>query len=393
MKSLVWFLLLVIGTAFSLPQWIMTLKPHHRLTLSDLGQHQKIQLAHTFVVLDSPPPAEWLAHEDVVAIEPVTPVHKSTIQPGSAYWHLDRLDGGEFAIPDLDGRYSYTRSGESVTAFVLDSGVRLTHEQFGGRATFGFDALGEDFTGDCDGHGTHVAGLVASITYGVAKLAQIKSVRVLNCEGAGSNLNVIMGLAYVRSAGITPAVAVMSLGGEPSTALDTAVSDTVAEGIPVIVAAGNEGDNACNYSPARVPSALTVGASDPGDFRPSFSNFGSCVDLYAPGVYVLSLSNTSDTAVTVLSGTSMATPLVAGLAALMLDENPGYTPAQIVSALKAKAEAVNSGPLAHTLYADIAELNATATREVLIPSGGVEDVLVHEWTVIVLILLPLIINF
>ncbi len=250
------------------------------------------------------------------------------------------------------------------------------------------------FQGDCDGHGTHVAGLVASLTYGAAKATQIKSVRVLDCNGVGSTLNVINGLAYVRAAtSIRPAVVVMSLGGEPSTALDTAVADTVSAGITVVVAAGNEGDNACNYSPARAPTALTVGASDPGDFRPSFSNFGSCVDLYAPGVYVLSLSNTSDTAVTVLSGTSMATPLVAGLAALMLDENPDYTPAEIVAALKAKAEAVNSGPLAHTLYADLAALNATATREVLIPSTGVKELVVHEWTMILLILLPLIINF
>lgn len=213
---------------------------------------------------------------------------------------------------------------------------------------------------------------MASLTYGAAKATQIKSVRVLDCDGTGNTLNVINGLAYVRSvfASIHPAVVVMSLGGEPSTALDTAVADTVSAGIPVVVAAGNEGDNACNYSPARAPTALTVGASDPGDFRPSFSNFGSCVDLYAPGVYVLSLSNTSDTAVTVLSGTSMATPLVAGLAALMLDENPDYTPAQISSLLKAKAEEVNSGPLAHTLYADLAALNATEAREVLIPSGG-----------------------
>lgn len=180
-----------------------------------------------------------------------------------------------------------------------------------------------------------MAGLVASASYGAAKAAQIKSVRVLDCNGAGSTLNVINGLAYVRAAtSIRPAVVVMSLGGEPSTALDTAVADTVAAGIPVIVAAGNEGDNACNYSPARVPSALTVGASDPGDFRPGFSNFGSCVDLYAPGVYVMSLSNTSDTATTVLSGTSMATPLVAGLAALMLGDNPDYTPAEISSLLK-----------------------------------------------------------
>lgn len=235
---------------------------------------------------------------------------------------------------------------------------------------------------------------MASALYGAAKAAQIKSVRVLNCQGSGSTLNVINGLAYVRAAtSIRPAVVVMSLGGEPSTALDTAVADTVSAGIPVVVAAGNEGDNACNYSPARVPSALTVGASDPGDFRPGFSNFGSCVDLYAPGVYVMSLSNTSDTATTVLSGTSMATPLVAGLAALMLSENPGYTPAEISSLLKSKAEEVNSGPLTHTLYADLAALNSTATREVLIPSTGVEEVMVHEWTVLVLILLPLIINF
>lgn len=240
-----------------------------------------------------------------------------------------------------------------------------------------------------------MAGLVASLTYGAAKATQIKSVRVLDCDGTGSTLNVINGLAYVRSvfASIHPAVVVMSLGGEPSTALDTAVVDTVSAGIPVVVAAGNEGDNACNYSPARAPTALTVGASDPGDFRPSFSNFGSCVDLYAPGVYVLSLSNTSDTAVTVLSGTSMATPLVAGLAALMLDENPDYTPAQISSLLKAKAEEVNSGPLAHTLYADLAALNATEVREVLIPSTGVKETRV-EWTVLVLLILflSLVIN-
>ena len=124
-------------------QWIVTLKPRHRLFLAD--DLSQIQLDHTFVIMDEFPTAEWLADEDIVAIEPVQTVHKSAIQPGSAYWHLDRLDGGEASIPNLDGRYSYTRLGSGVTAFVLDSGVRLTHEQFGGRASFGFDTFGDNF--------------------------------------------------------------------------------------------------------------------------------------------------------------------------------------------------------------------------------------------------------
>jgi subtilisin family serine protease len=190
---------------------------------------------------------------------------------------------------------------------------------------------------DCNGHGTHVAGTVGGSTYGVAKGVSLVAVRVLDCSGSGTTAGVVSGINWVTSNAIKPAVANMSLGGGASTTLDNAVSSSVSSGVTYAVAAGNSGKNACNYSPARAPTAITVGATDSTDAKPSWSNFGSCLDIFAPGVSITSAWYSSTTATNTISGTSMASPHVAGGAALILAKNPSFTPAQVTSALTTAA--------------------------------------------------------
>jgi subtilisin family serine protease len=274
----------------------------------------------------------------VVAVERDAPVALTATQ-SSATWGLDRID--QRALP-LSGTYSYTSTGAGVTAYVIDTGLRLNHADFGGRARSGFDSVDGGSADDCNGHGTHVGGTIGGSTYGVAKSVSLVAVRVLDCAGSGTNAGVIAGIDWVTAnhqAG-QPAVANMSLGGGASTALDNAVSRSIADGVSFAVAAGNGNaagvpQNACNSSPARVTAALTVGASDRTDAPASFSNFGSCVDLFAPGVGITSDWYTSTTATNTISGTSMATPHVAGVAALYLQRTPTATPATVASAVKA----------------------------------------------------------
>jgi subtilisin family serine protease len=260
----------------------------------------------------------------------------SGTQTNPPSWGLDRID--QRALP-LDQKYTYPDSaGQGVTAYIIDTGVRITHSDFGGRASYGYDAIDNDNTAqDGHGHGTHVAGTVAGTLHGVAKKAKIVGVRVLNNSGSGTTAQVVAGIDWVTKNAVKPAVANMSLGGGADSALDTAVRNSIASGITYGVAAGNDSANASNYSPARVAEAITVGSTTNTDARSSFSNYGSVVDIFAPGSSITSTWNTNDTATNTISGTSMATPHVVGGAALYLAEHPTESPAQVAAGLSAAA--------------------------------------------------------
>ncbi|MGH7460863.1 MAG: S8 family peptidase, partial [Longimicrobiales bacterium] len=271
---------------------------------------------------------------NVVLIEPDRVLTIDASQP-NATWGLDRIDQRD--LP-LGTTYEYTPTGAGVRAYVIDTGIRTTHSDFGGRASVGFDALGGNGD-DCNGHGTHVAGTIAGTTWGVAKAAQLVAVRVLNCQGSGSTSGVIAGIDWVTANHTKPAVANMSLGGGASSTLDNAVRNSIAAGVTYSIAAGNSNANACNSSPSRVTEALTVGASTISDARASFSNFGTCLDLFAPGQNITSAWTTNDGATNTISGTSMAAPHVAGVAALYLENNPTATVATVNGALTSTASA------------------------------------------------------
>lgn len=271
------------------------------------------------------------ADPDVALVEQDQKVYADGTQ-SDAPWGLDRIDQTD--LP-LSGTYTYPDSaGSGVTVYVIDTGVRITHTDISGRASYGYDAVDGDSTAsDGNGHGTHVATTIAGSTYGVAKSAEIVAVRVLNDSGSGTTSGVIAGVNWVTSNATEPAVANMSLGGSASTSLDNAVSSSISAGVTYAVAAGNNGRNASSYSPARVSSAITVGATDDSDEKASWSNYGSTVDIFAPGVSITAGYNTSDTATYTASGTSMASPHVAGAAAIYLAGHTSATPSEVSSAL------------------------------------------------------------
>ena len=276
------------------------------------------------------------ADDRVAYVEPDAVVEASATQTG-ATWGLDRID--QRTLP-FDGAFTYSASGSGVTAYIIDTGIRSSHSEFGGRATSGFDAVDGGSADDCNGHGTHVAGTVGGSTFGVAKSVSLVAVRVLNCSGSGTTSGVIAGIDWVTAnhAPGQPAVANMSLGGGASSALDAAVNNSINDGVTYAVAAGNGNfvgiaQDACKSSPARVAAALTIGAAASNDRKASWSNYGKCVDWFAPGVSITSSWYTSDTDTNTISGTSMATPHTAGVAAQYLESNPGASPATVRAAL------------------------------------------------------------
>jgi len=267
-------------------------------------------------------------------------------QPNPPSWGLDRVDQRD--LP-LNAGYTYPNTAPNVTAYIIDTGIRTTHVDFGGRAVWGTNTTGDGNDTDCNGHGTHVAGTVGGVSYGVAKSVSLVAVKVLNCGGSGTWEGVAAGIDWVtgQHAAGAPAVANMSLGGAANALVDTAVRNSIADGVTYAVAAGNSNADACGFSPARVAEAITVNASDIGDNRAGFSNYGTCTDIFAPGVNITSAWSTGDNATNTISGTSMASPHVAGGAALILSGTPSATPAQVASTMLAAAtpnKIVNPGP-------------------------------------------------
>jgi subtilisin family serine protease len=277
------------------------------------------------------------ADRQVAFVERDARVHAFQTQ-SNATWGLDRID--QRTLP-LNGTFTYANTGSGVTAYIIDTGIRFSHVDFGGRAVSGFDAVNGGSADDCNGHGTHVAGTTGGSTYGVAKQVRLVAVRVLNCNGSGTISGVIAGVDWVTGNHVAqPAVANMSLGGGASTALDNAVRNSIADGVSYAVAAGNGNrggvaQDACKYSPARVSQAMTISATDKTDTKASWANYGTCVDWFAPGVGIKSDWYTSTTATNTISGTSMATPHTTGVAALYLQSHPGASPAQVRDALYA----------------------------------------------------------
>ncbi|XP_072041366.1 extracellular serine proteinase-like [Amphiura filiformis] len=276
-------------------------------------KHPAAQLLVTFCLER----IQWTSKpETLLALDGVEYVEEDGIaytQRVAATWGLDRIDERS----GMDGFYNPSGDGAGVTVYIIDTGLRHSHEDFGGRAAYHWDYQPSNGGEDCNGHGTHCGGTTSGTIYGVASGSMVKSVRVLSCFGSGSWTNVIAGVDSVADA-TGMRVGSMSLGGGATQSLDDAVAAAVAAGAPMSVAGGNSNADACNYSPAREPSAITVGATDRYDARASFSNYGSCTDLFAPGVDITSAWHTSDTATNTISGTSMACPHVSGAAALLL---------------------------------------------------------------------------
>ena len=283
----------------------------------------------------SPQAAEAIMNNpNVLTVESDQTVYVDGTQTG-APWGLDRID--QAALP-TDGVFNYPNTGAGVNVYILDSGIRRTHTQFGGRVVPAYSVFNDGYGPDgCTAHGTHVAGVVGGSTWGVAKGATLHSVRVTDCAGTVSTSSLIAGVDWVTSNRVRPAVANMSLSSIASSALNLAVTNSINSGVTYVVSAGNTNSSACNYSPANLPQAIAVGAIAGLDARANFSNFGPCVDLYAPGYNIYSATNTDDSAYLLLSGTSQASGFAAGVAALYLASNPTASPAEVAQAMTSSA--------------------------------------------------------
>jgi subtilisin family serine protease len=275
--------------------------------------------------------ARRLAADPAVAYVEQNRVERGDGTQDEPTWGLDRIDQRD--LP-LSGSYAYDSEAADVNAYIVDSGIRVSHKEFGGRAKYGVDLVDDDAKADdCHGHGTHVAGTVGGATYGVAKSAKLIAVRVLDCENRGTTEDVIAGYEWVAANAEKPAVANVSIGGSATDAKDAAVTGMVQAGVTVAVSAGNDNTDSCTQSPARAPDVLTVAATSGTDARWASSNYGKCVDVFAPGHQIVSAGRASDTANATMSGTSMATPHVTGAAALYLGAHPTASPATVTKAM------------------------------------------------------------
>ena len=313
-------------------------------TSNDLAAKSGGKVKHTYrfalkgmaIQLPAAAAAALATDPRVASVEQDQTMSISTVQSG-ATWGIDRID--QRALP-LSGTYVYNADGTGVTVYIIDTGINFTHSEYAGRAFTGVDEVTVGGTAaDCNGHGSHVSGTVGGTTYGVAKKVKLVAVRVLDCNGSGSTSGVIAGIDWVTGNRVLPAAANMSLGGGFSSTLNAAVDRSTAAGVTYAIAAGNSTADACNSSPASAASSITVGATDINDAFASFSNFGTCVHINGPGVNITSAWIGSNTATNTISGTSMATPHVAGTAALYLQVNPTATPSQVRSALTSNATA------------------------------------------------------
>ena len=317
--------------------------------------------ATTFAVPESA--AQALSDASGIIATPDTPIKATTQQNPVPSWGLDRLDGAA-----LDNSYNYISAGAGEYVYVIDTGVYSGHNEFGGRVQSGYTAVADgNGTEDCNGHGTHVAGTIAGQNYGVAKSATVVAVRVLDCTGSGYSSSVIAGINWVIAshpggAGIIN----LSLGGTANSAIDQAVADATAAGLVVVVAAGNSGADACSYSPARAPSALTIGAIDQTNAKAGYSNYGSCVDMWAPGSQITSAGINGAGSSATLSGTSMATPHVAGLAARLLQARPGMSAAQITSVLTQSSLTADPAGIPVVEFAEAPDFATPATSTTVV---------------------------